>query len=845
MHRERSSGWLTALTLSKHIRSGEAISPGYGMTDAPLARHAISRMRHTARPDLMEVIALLVFRPRDVEDSAALCDADGVSPLMRQLLAQRGIVTRAQADAFLHPSVRQLHDPMLMQNMSKVCARICEALEKRERICVYGDYDVDGVTSASIMSGYLRSLGGDVRVYIPSRHQEGYGLNIKALEDLTHECSLIISVDCGITSVQEAAYVQSLGRDIIVTDHHQLPPELPGCLCLDPLMGDYPFRKLCGAGVAMKVVQALGGVEALEPYWDLAALGTIADIVPLLDENRVITSIGLARMNQDMRPGLRALCRVAGMKQSPDGTYKVTSGNIAFQIAPRINAGGRMESAVQCVELLTSSDARRVEELAERLAEDNAQRQEQEMAMIAAAEKTLADADFTSFRAIIICGEGWNPGVVGLAASRLTEKYHYPSIVLSRSGDMCVGSCRSIRGVDIFAALSSCRDLFTRFGGHPQAAGLTIRACDLDKLVVRLNDYLRKNTDPRVYLPDVEYDCDIEPGQLTLDTARELELLAPTGFGNPAPLFRIQANMATAAPVGRDGAHLKAILDCGGVQLGAIGFRMGERAAEVRGARQDIIFSLSINSYMGVDRAQAELKAIGSVSPNADIARLEQNAERDYICYLDSILYNISNDAAHIREITPEQLAALLRRDAQGIVMVGETPSQLRKALIMLGGLGVTGLPDVSRGYPTDRRAFNALCLCPMGVPPKGYKYYVSLGGWLDDSIASQLERAGLAALRLKGASPSPALKPDDDHLREAYKYVSRNALTLAGTLDAQKLADMIAAGAGITPAQAIVTMHIFRELGLVSFTREARALLVPPMHKVNLSDSLIYRKLG
>lgn len=788
---------------------------------------------------------MLVFKLREGQDSAAMCDADGISPLMRELLARRGIITRAQADAFLHPSVRQLHDPMLMQNMSKVCARICEALEKRERICVYGDYDVDGVTSASILSSYLRSLGGDVRVYIPSRHQEGYGLNIKALEDLTHECSLIISVDCGITSVQEAAYVRSLGRDIIVTDHHQLPPELPGCLCIDPLMGDYPFRKLCGAGVVMKLIQALGGTEAMEPYWDLAALGTIADIVPLLDENRVITSIGLERMNRNMRPGLRALCRVAGIKQRPDGSYNVTAGNIAFQLAPRINAGGRMESAMQCVELLTSNDARRVEELAERLSEDNAQRQEQEQAMIAAAEKTLADADFTAFRVIIICGEGWNPGVVGLAASRLTEKYHYPSIVLSRSGDMCVGSCRSIRGVDIFAALSSCRDLFTRFGGHPQAAGLTIRACDLDKLVTRLNDYLRRNTDPRVYLPDMEYDCDIEPGQLTLDTARELELLAPTGFGNPAPLFRIQADISTAVPVGKDGAHLKAVLDCDGVQLGAIGFHMGERAGDVRGARQDIIFSLGINAYMGTERAQAELKALTSISPGAEIARLEPYAARDRIFYLDSMLYNISNDAAEIREITPEQLAALIRRDAQGVIMAGETPAQLRKALIMLGGLGVTGLPDVSRGYPNDRRAFNALCLCPEGLPPRGYRYYIALGGWLDESIANHMQRADVTVMRLKGAPMAQALRPDDDHMRAAYKYIARNSLKLSGINDAAALADAIAAGAEITPAQAIVTMHIFRELSLISFSKEARALIVPPMHKVNLSDSLIYRKLS
>ena len=797
--------------------------------------------RH-ARHKHMEVIAVLVFKPRE-EMSGIMCDAEGLSPLMRRLLGQRGIVTRAQAEAFLHPTAEQLHDPMLMQNMSAICARIREALDKHESICVFGDYDVDGVTSSSILSTYLRSLGADVCVYIPSRHLEGYGLNMKALEELTQKCSLIITVDCGITSVQEVAYVKSLGRDIIVTDHHQLPPELPDCLCLNPLMGDYPFRRLCGAGVALKIVQAMGGISAMEPYWDLAALGTIADIVPLLDENRVITSIGLNRMNSNMRPGLKALCRVAGIKPNSDGSYTVTSGIISFQLGPRINAGGRMETSMQCVELLTTDDPRRIEELAERLGEDNRQRKQEEDTILAAAEKMLKDADFTSFRIIIVCGEGWNKGVIGLAASRLTEKYHYPSIVLSRDGDSCVGSCRSIEGVDIFAALSSCRELFTRFGGHPQAAGLTIPTANLNEMVTRLNEYLRKNVDPRVYMPAVEYDCEIEPGQVTLETARELEMLAPTGFGNPSPVFRMQARFQSATQVGKDKAHLKAKLDCGGIQLDAIAFRKGDLMQEVSGLHKDLIFSMSVNSYNGRDSVQASIKEIGSISPAADIARMQEYAERDYICYLDSMLYNITNDTAQARVITPEQLALLIKRDAQGIVLAGESPAQLKKALLTLCGLGVTELPDVNRGYPTDRRAFNAMCLCPVGLPPKGYKYYVSLGGWLDGSIVYAMQRAGINVLSL--GNMAYAIKPDDNHLRAAYKYVARNALTLAGVSDVVTQSQMIARDADITPAQAVITAHIFRELGLVEFSREKRAMRVMPMRKVNLSDSLIYQRTG
>lgn len=788
---------------------------------------------------------MLVYRPRE-DSSAAVFDMEGVSPLMRRLLAQRGVNTRAQAQAFLHPDAGQLHDPMLLENMSAAAARVRTAIERGESICVYGDYDVDGVTSASILSMYLRSIGGNVRVYIPSRHEEGYGLNLKALEGLVSECEMIITVDCGITSVQEVAYVRGMGRDIIVTDHHQLPPELPDCLCIDPLMGDYPFKRLCGAGVAMKLVQALGGLDALEPYWDLAALGTIADIVPLMDENRVFAKLGLERMNARMRPGIRALCRVAGIKCDAQGAYSVSAGNVAFQIAPRINAGGRMESAVQCVELLTGQDERRVEELAERLGEDNARRQAQEQEMIAAAESELADADFTSFRAIIVCGEGWNPGVVGLAASRLTEKYHYPSIVLTRQeDDLCVGSCRSIKGVDIFAALSSCKDLFTRFGGHPQAAGLTIRYDDIAELRRRLNEYLMHNVDPKAYLPVIEYDCELDPAQLDIETARELELLAPTGFGNPAPVFRMQAQVRSATAVGQGGAHLKAVLTAGGAQIGAIGFRMGERASSVAGTRQDVIFSLGINSYLGNERAQAELKALASISPNDSIAQLAQTAEDDYICYLDSVLYNVNNDTAMPEQISPEQLAELIRSGTQGVALMADCTAHMKRALIMLGGMGVTDMPDVSRGYPEDRRAFNALCLCPCGMPPRGYHTCVSLGGYLDGSLVYRLKAAGIRVMRLNDAPCGQALRPSDDAMRMAYRYVSQNALYLAGLSDMGALSAALAAGAGISRAQAVAVLHMFRELELVELPDGQSPLRVPPMHKVRLSDSRIYRRLG
>lgn len=397
----------------------------------------------------------------------------GTLPLwLSAILRSRGVDTEEKAERFLHPSLEQLYDPMLMQGMDRAVEIIRDAVAQHTPIQIYGDYDADGVCATSILMETLSSMGADVVYRIPDRHGEGYGLNCDAVREIAQTRRLLITVDCGVTNHEEVRLAQLLGMTVIVTDHHQLAETpSPADVVLNPLLGDYPFRRLCGAGVALKLAQALLGMEEVLRRIDLAALATVADLVPLIDENRVIVRAGLEKLGDGSRPGLAALLTLAGV------TAPVSSGQVAFRLAPRINAGGRLEDAAQCVRLLISRDRAEAEAIAGNLEQQNQQRQALQQEITLKAEEDLhRTVNFRTDLAIVVMGEGWNSGVVGLAAGRICEKYHYPTIVLSKQGELAVGSCRSIPGVNIHAMLTACSDLFLRFGGHEQAAGLTMRA---------------------------------------------------------------------------------------------------------------------------------------------------------------------------------------------------------------------------------------------------------------------------------------------------------------------------------------------------------------------------------
>ena len=528
-------------------------------------------------------------------------------PWFRSLLTARGIVTDEARERFLHPALGDLHDPYLLPGMEQAVRLLREAISRKQTIMVYGDYDADGVCATSILLDLLHEEGASLAYRIPSRQDEGYGLNSRAVREMADKCALLITVDCGISSVEEVALAKSLGLKVIITDHHQPPETLPDAdVVMDPLLGSYPFRSLCGAGVALKICQAFQGLEGAARRLDLAALATVADLVPLLDENRVIVSEGMRRLENSSRPGIRALLGVSGL------SAPLRADDLAFRLAPRINAAGRLGDAKLCVHLLLTPDPAKADYIAGLLEKANRERQAQERKMTEAVEKDLAETGALSGAHVIVAhGQDWNPGLVGLAAGRLCERHHLPAVVLTVRGDEAVGSCRSIPGVNIYRMLSSCADLLVRFGGHEQAAGLTVRAENIPAFRDRLEQVISASTPPECFQPVREYDLALPFRTWTPEALRLLDLLEPAGYGNPPPLFRLEnAHVEALRRVGGDGSHLKlSLADPDGACFDGIAFSFGS-IADAAPQTLDLLYQPVINEFRGRKAIEARITAI-------------------------------------------------------------------------------------------------------------------------------------------------------------------------------------------------------------------------------------------
>ena len=545
-----------------------------------------------------------------------LVDGLGVSDVLARLLVNRGLREVEAARVFLDPEHGQpLYDPMEMQDMAQGVARIEKAIKNGEHIIIYGDYDVDGETATALLYGALTSLGADVDFYIPDRFKEGYGFNLPALEKISETASLLVSVDCGIASVADVAAMQ--GRlDIVITDHHLPGEALPPALAvINPHRADcpYPEKNLAGVGVAYKLACALYQTMRGEDYaagLDLVALGTIADIVPLLEENRRLVRAGLREIAVTKRPGLRALLKVAGV--DPE---KVSAETVGFQLAPRLNAAGRMETARLGARLLLTDDAAEADELAEHLNDLNQERQATEKDILARAEAELAQVDAHSLPAIVLAGEDWHPGVIGIVASRLVETYYKTVIILSTHGDMAKGSCRSIPGLHMYEALKKCAPLLTGFGGHAQAAGLSLKTADIPAFREAFSAVARETLKPSDYVPVAPIEFLMDPLTVTTELVDEIARLEPYGEGNPRPLFGVRdVRGSYARPIGRDGAHLKFLLENREHSIDMLYWQHGALAKIVEREPVDIAYRPSINEWQGSRRVQG---IVDSLAPAA------------------------------------------------------------------------------------------------------------------------------------------------------------------------------------------------------------------------------------
>ncbi len=593
-----------------------------------------------------------------------LCSELKCTEIMARLLHTRGYVTPMQARSFLQKDEVRLHDPFRLKDMDAAVLRVEAALERGETIAIYGDYDVDGVTSVSLLYLYLTSRGGKVGYYIPSRSREGYGLSIPAIDRLKNErdVKLMITVDTGITANAETAYAKSIGIDTVVTDHHECHNELPeACAVVNPHRPDdsYPFKELAGVGVVFKLVCALeisrvkreGGTEIeavrriCNEYGDLVAIGTVADVMPVVDENRLIVAFGLRLIAGTKRHGLRALIDAAAGANTAK-KKKINSSFIGFGIAPRMNAAGRVSNASIAVELLLSEDDESARALAEQLCELNVQRQVEENRIAEQAYKKIEQTmDPEHDRVIVIDDDTWQQGIIGIVSSRITERYGLPSILISFDGstqgvpcltDLGKGSGRSIRGLNLVGALAYCEDLLVRFGGHELAAGLTIQRSNIDAFRIRINEYAREQLDEEMLCLSLDADCEVEMNELTMQLAQELDLMEPFGISNPVPNFMMtDVRVLRTVPMA-GGKHTKLIVEKDGITMNAIWF--GVSASNLPFEENDpvdLLFQLNINEYQGTTSLQMIVQDI-RISPayeaayQAQIKRYEEirNGER-------------------------------------------------------------------------------------------------------------------------------------------------------------------------------------------------------------------------
>ena len=496
--------------------------------------------------------------------------------LLAGILAARGITDPTEALTLL-AGEEELSDPMLLTDMDKACARILEAIDKEQTIVVYGDYDVDGVTATALLYQHLKGMGASVKCMLPSREGDGYGLSKNAIQSIHDKgCQLIVTVDNGISALEEAEFAASLGVDLIVTDHHLPHDALPKAVAVvDPRRADdhSPFKGLCGAGVAFKLCAALDGCppeEMLDYCGDLAAVGTVADVMPLTGENRTLVKAGLKSLQQTDRPGISALLEEVGLEGKP-----ITAENVSYAIAPRINAAGRMDNAVTALQLVLCEDEERAEELAHKLNEINVARQETEQEIVKAAQEQLdAEPAILEDRVILIWGRDWHPGVIGIVASRLVEKTGRPVIVVSvdEHGEG-KGSGRSVQGFNLHECIASCEDILLRFGGHAMAAGLSVREENLPELRRRLNEWAAREC-AVLFTPPLECDLSIHLDRITVESVRRLEQLAPYGAENPTPVFVLEKAVIDGIFSVSEGKHCRLRLRQGNASIYAVWFGM-------------------------------------------------------------------------------------------------------------------------------------------------------------------------------------------------------------------------------------------------------------------------------
>lgn len=752
---------------------------------------------------------------RKLTARAAKSHIPGYPDYLATLLSARGITDAASAERYLNPSYEHLYDPYLMNDMEKAVSIIREARAQGKTAAVYGDYDADGVCASAILLEALHAFGVNAFSYIPSRLTEGYGLNMDAISTLSGQAGLLISVDCGITAVSEVKEAKAQGMRVILTDHHTIPEELPPAdAVLHPQLGEYPFPSLCGAGVAWKLACALLGLEEAKKTLELAALATVADLVPLQDENRVIVSLGLKMMSETKRLGLMSLKKVCGIREG----VPMASEQIAYQLAPRLNAGGRLSTAQQALDLLLTEDRDEAERLANELQTLNQERREVEQQVLREASAQLVGRDLSKIRSLVLFGENWNPGVVGLTAGKLAERWNYPAIVLTKNGEDYSGSGRSVGKIDLHGALCACKDLLTRFGGHKMAAGLALKPDDLNAFTDRFDLVVREQLGEDDLIPETVYDTTLTLNEVSLDTVSKLDLLAPFGLNNPPPVFLMEdLQVVSSRAVGSDQSHLKLTLAQNGAVREGIAFGQA-KSQTVLSKEVSIVASVDKNEFNGKTTAQLKVR---SLLPG-------QTAYVDDLSLQARAMITALGNGKGEGNLKPLKTLPELKgtRGTLFVAYTAKTANDLHRQYPEL---------QTFTGAAADPRSFAAIVYAPDFSLNFARFDRIIFSDGLPSVYTKTLAEKATGALSVDALPFSPEmtalfsdLTPSLDELRQVYRQLRKGARK-----------DLLK-----HPGKELISLKIFEQLNLITLNESGGFQSLLPMIRITPQNSPLYRAL-
>lgn len=746
----------------------------------------------------------------DYSEIKRLAEKFSIHPKAMEVLFLRGFDDEEKLNRFLFPTPDNLYDPFLMKNMGKITERIERAIAENELVAVYGDYDADGVCASAVLSLYLRSRGIRVYTHIPDRISEGYGLNIPSLEKIIERINpdLIITVDCGISGYSEVEYALDLGVDVIVTDHHEVPEKIPSCLVLNPKQPDcdYPFDGLCGAGVALKLVEALGGRKAMLEYIDLAAVATVADLVPLSDENRLIVRLGLKAIAEGKNIALKHLLADLEITGAP------TSSDIAYKLAPRINAAGRIGDAYRAYEMLISDDVKLVKKIIDEINEANTKRKAACDKLYFEALSDIKKLDLTSSRCIILGNPEWEKGITGIVAARISGEFKRPAVILVPAGESVQkGTCRSVEGVNIYEALSSVSDLLIEYGGHSGAAGFAIENENVPEFTRRMNEYL-STFDDEYFLPSCTFDVEIDSSEVNFELVKSLEKLEPTGCEFTSPLFKITEEKLSVAYCKNNVKHTTFTTQSG-LQILAFNFFNKNHYALGEG-KKEIIAELQLSKWGGKEGFRAVLKEI--VPENLFI-----NDETARAVCVGSLRFAAKNTGkAKYTEYGAAELKQIVGEDIYGTLTIGFDGKDYEKYNAVFGKGGA-----VVRDYMyfSGRNNYNRIIIAPdfeITEIPYAYKRIVFLERPLTDGVLDYIAENTNAEIFLPRedgrARFIDVLDTSRETLGRYYDYI-RSAQDISASNVYAYLKSVKSRIPEANMSQFMLALCIFSELGLIT----------------------------